>query len=104
MISLSVCRLETFAESVSRVFQAALNQPFGIIESIVRIVLLPPNQVKLPKMSLEVKTLTDSVLALSLLGDPLWKILAAPAASKNKKLVQKNIEHLRDEFWSKGFT
>jgi len=86
------------------VFQAALNLPFGITESIVRIVRLPPDQVKLPEMSLEVKTLTDSILVFSLLSDPLWRTLATPAASKNKKLVQKNIEHLRDEFWSRGFS
>jgi len=47
-----------------------------------------------------------------LLGKELAKIeeaykrrrAATPAASKNKKLVQKNIEHLRDEFWSRGFS
>lgn len=104
MISLPFCRAETFAEGLSSMFQTAVNLPFGITENIVRIILLPSDQVKLPKMSLEVKPLTDSVLMLSLLGDSLWKILATPASSKNKKLVQKNIEHLRDEFWSKGFS
>jgi len=102
MIDASFLNVNKSIENIIHSIGHFFDIPFHITSMMMENIALLASRAETPRIDSGLGVFLDSLFALSILDDPLWKTLSNPASSKNKDLLKRNIEDLRTEFWSRG--